>query len=116
MQQGAADALSVGLGHDLSGVLGIADPPCGRHSGRLDGVYLLINARHPQILAHIRPTRLALWSFVAATAHGAGLMLVPIFMGICPLNDGDTDHQAFPPNSTGKYRWYRSLKLGLSAQ
>jgi hypothetical protein len=34
-------------------------------------------------LARIRPTELALWSFLMATAHGAGLMLLPIFMGLC---------------------------------
>ncbi len=58
------------------------------------GVYLLINQRHPRILARIRPTRLALWSFAAATAHGAGLMLVPIYMGICFSGDVDAGHEA----------------------
>lgn len=47
------------------------------------GIYLLINRRHPRILARIHPAKLALWSFLAAMAHGAGLMLVPIFLGIC---------------------------------
>ncbi len=60
----------------------------------LVGLYLLINPRHPKILARIKPTRLALWSFVAAMAHGAGLMLVPIFMGICGLDQADAGHQA----------------------
>ncbi|MEO0343612.1 MAG: hypothetical protein AAF198_09255 [Pseudomonadota bacterium] len=49
------------------------------------GVYLLINRKHPKILARVHPTKLALWSFLAATAHGAGLMLVPIYLGICGL-------------------------------
>ncbi len=48
------------------------------------GCYLLINRRHPRILARVKPTRLALWSFLAATAHGAGLMLVPLFLGLVP--------------------------------
>ena len=39
------------------------------------GIYLLINTRHPRILARIHPAKLGLWSFLAATAHGAGLML-----------------------------------------
>jgi hypothetical protein len=41
------------------------------------GVYLLNNRRHPRFLARIKPTQLALWSFAVATAHGAGLMLLP---------------------------------------
>lgn len=47
------------------------------------GVYLLINRRHPRFLARVPPGRLALWSFLAAMAHGAGLMLVPIYLGLC---------------------------------
>ncbi len=60
----------------------------------LMGVYLLINPRHPKILARIKPQHLALWSFVAAMAHGAGLMLVPIYLGICGLDDAGVGHQA----------------------
>ena len=58
------------------------------------GVYLLINNRHPKFLARIPPSKLALWSFLAALAHGAGLMLVPIFLGLCAPEDFDTGHQA----------------------
>lgn len=58
------------------------------------GLYLLINRRHPRILARVHPARLALWSFLAAMAHGAGLMLVPIFLGLCAIDPGDTGHLA----------------------
>lgn len=58
------------------------------------GVYLTINRRHPRILARVRPTQLALWSFLAALAHGAGLMLVPIYLGICQTIDTDAGHAA----------------------
>ena len=47
------------------------------------GVFRLLNRRHPRALARIRPTQLALWSFAIALAHGAGLMLLPIYLGIC---------------------------------
>ena len=58
------------------------------------GVYLTINRRHPRFLARVRPTQLALWSFLAALAHGAGLMLVPIYLGICQTIDTDAGHAA----------------------
>jgi hypothetical protein len=35
-----------------------------------------------------------LWSFLAAMAHGAGLMLVPIYLGICGIDAGDGGHTA----------------------
>lgn len=49
------------------------------------GIYLLVNPRHPKFLARVHPAKLGLWSFLAANAHGAGLMLVPIYLGICGL-------------------------------
>jgi hypothetical protein len=49
----------------------------------LFGVFKLIERRHPRTLARIRPTQLAWWSFAMATAHGAGLMLVPFMLGLC---------------------------------
>ena len=58
------------------------------------GLYLLVNRRHPRILARVPPARLALWSFLAALAHGAGLMLVPIYLGICAIGADDTGHLA----------------------
>lgn len=58
------------------------------------GVYLLINRRHPRFLARVHPARLALWSFLAAMAHGAGLMLVPIYLQICAIGADDIGHQA----------------------
>lgn len=60
----------------------------------LMGIYLLINRRHPKFLARVHPARLALWSFLAAMAHGAGLMLVPIYLGICAIAEDDTGHLA----------------------
>ena len=58
------------------------------------GIYLLINRRHPRFLARVPPHRLALWSFLAAMAHGAGLMLVPVYLGICGTLDTDVGHSA----------------------
>jgi hypothetical protein len=58
------------------------------------GAFLLIRRRHPRTLARIPPTRLALWSFAVAIAHGAGLMLVPIYLGLCRAAGMDQAHQA----------------------
>jgi hypothetical protein len=49
----------------------------------LFGLYKLVQRRHPRALARVRPTQLAWWSFLMATAHGAGLMLVPAMLGLC---------------------------------
>ena len=53
------------------------------------GIFRLIHRRHPRMLARIRPTQLGLWSFAVAIAHGAGLMLVPIYLGLCRVADLD---------------------------
>jgi hypothetical protein len=58
------------------------------------GIFRLVNRRHPRMLARIRPTQLGLWSFVVAIAHGAGLMLVPIYLGLCRAADLDQGHEA----------------------
>ncbi|MFL9985325.1 hypothetical protein [Paraburkholderia sediminicola] len=58
------------------------------------GIGLLIWRRHPRALARIPPSRLALWSFAVAIAHGAGLMLVPIYLGLCRSYNMDRGHQA----------------------
>ena len=58
------------------------------------GMYLAITRRHPRFLARIPPHKLALWSFLVALAHGAALMLVPIYLGLCAIEELDTGHRA----------------------
>ena len=53
------------------------------------GAFRLIDRRHPRALVRIKPSQLALWSFAAAIAHGAGLMLAPIYLGLCGANGLD---------------------------
>ncbi|CAD0185876.1 hypothetical protein RUESEDTHA_02777 [Ruegeria sp. THAF57] len=65
------------------------------------GLYLLFNRRHPRFLARVPPTRLVLWSFLAAMAHGAGLMLVPIYLGICRTVATNAGHAAASDLMTG---------------
>ena len=58
------------------------------------GMFRFVNRRHPRVLARIRPTQLAIWSFAVAIAHGAGLMLVPIYLGLCRAADLSAGHEA----------------------
>src|SRR5262249_33802968 len=58
------------------------------------GLFRLLNPRHPRALARIPPTQLGLWSFAVAIAHGAGFMLVPIYLGLCRSTDSDSGHEA----------------------
>jgi hypothetical protein len=58
------------------------------------GLWLFARRRHPRILARIRPSHIALWSFAVAIAHGAGLMLVPIYLGLCRADVADGGHRA----------------------
>ncbi|MFZ7090037.1 hypothetical protein [Primorskyibacter sp. 2E233] len=65
------------------------------------GLFLLIKRRHPRFLARVPPSRLALWSFLSAMAHGAGLMLVPIYLGLCRTVETDAGHAAAADLMTG---------------
>ncbi|WP_428672528.1 hypothetical protein [Roseibium sp.] len=58
------------------------------------GIYLLARPRHPRFIARIPPSKLIFWSFAVAVAHGAGLMLVPIYLGLCSTADLGSGHQA----------------------
>lgn len=59
------------------------------------GLYKLIRPRHPRWVGMRASFRdLLLWSFLMATAHGAGLMLVPVFLlGEAPCH-GEACHTA----------------------
>ena len=58
------------------------------------GIFRLVDRRHPRSLARIPPAQLGLWSFAVAIAHGAGLMLVPIYLGLCREAEPDKGHEA----------------------
>jgi hypothetical protein len=50
----------------------------------LFGAYKFLRPRsHPRWVGmRVTPRELALWSFLMASAHGAGLMLVPVLLGL----------------------------------
>jgi hypothetical protein len=53
------------------------------------GLYRLFRARHPNWVGmRVGFGDLTLWSFVMASAHGAGLMLIPLFLKSPPSTPG----------------------------
>lgn len=58
------------------------------------GLWILITRKHPRFLARIPPSKLTLWSFLVAIVHGAALMLLPIYLGLCALEELDAGHRA----------------------
>src|SRR5262249_17601182 len=56
------------------------------------GLYRLLRSRHPNWVGmRVGFGDLTLWSFIMASAHGGGLMLVPFFLGTQALGDAH-DH------------------------
>jgi len=60
------------------------------------GFYRLLRSRHPTWVGmRVGFGDLTLWSFVMASAHGAGLMLVPLFLGSPAAGDSHHHTAAF---------------------
>jgi hypothetical protein len=79
------------------------------------GIFRLVNPHHLRALARIPPTQLGLWSFVVAIAHGAGFMLVPIYLGLCRAVDADSSHRAAGALINGSLRTAMLVSLAHSA-
>jgi hypothetical protein len=59
------------------------------------GVYRIVRVRHPKWVGmRVGPRDLTVWSFLMASAHGAGLMLVPVLLGRSPTVDASHAHHA----------------------
>jgi hypothetical protein len=57
------------------------------------GVLRLLRHRHPRWAGmRVGGVGLTVWSFLMATAHGAGLMVVPVFMGMSRAAAGGHGH------------------------
>src|SRR5262245_35631499 len=57
------------------------------------GVLRLFRHRHPRWAGmRVSMGRLTVWSFLMATAHGAGLMVLPVFMAMSQSNAGEHAH------------------------
>ena len=59
------------------------------------GVYRIVRARHPKWVGmRVGWRDLTVWSFLMASAHGAGLMLVPVLLGRSPALAASHAHHA----------------------
>jgi hypothetical protein len=47
--------------------------------------FLFLIPRHPRWIARIGPRHVVLWSVAVGLLHGAGLMLVPMLLGLCAV-------------------------------
>ena len=76
------------------------------------GLYRLVRSRHLVYGGmRVNPAELATWSFLMATAHGAGLMVLPLVMGrpAPALPAAHADHMAAMMLGQGGTDW-----IGLS--
>jgi len=66
------------------------------------GLYKLAFPRHPRFLARIGPRHLVLWSFLMASSHGAGLMVIPFLLDAGLPGHGPAAHaDHLPPTLQG---------------
>ena len=96
------------------------------------GVYRIVNKSHPRFGGmQVGFRDLTIWSFLMACAHGAGLMLLPVLLGMSAVGAGHETHiTAFPSVKmqlfavaihtfgylllTGTIAWLVFKKLGVS--
>ncbi len=93
-----ASIVPIAIGHAASvaavvlAVLSVGLIVDGRTVGRIAGIILMLWAvwhwwrghrQRPRVGMQAGMAGLALWSFLMATAHGAGLMLVPVLLPVC---------------------------------
>lgn len=55
------------------------------------GVYRLLARHRGRVGMQVSGAQLLLWSFLMATAHGAGLMLIPVLLGM-PIGEAHAEH------------------------
>lgn len=77
------------------------------------GLYRLVRASHPKWVGmRVGFRDLTLWSFIMTSAHGAGLMLVPVLLGGLKAAE-HTAHAEHLPNSTLATPWEWLAALGV---
>ena len=106
MPLGAGHALAVAVAVGVALATGLAIPlvslrwPIAAVLVAL-GVWRFFRHRHPRWTGmRVSAGGLIVWSFLMATAHGAGLMVVPVFMGMSMAAAGEHAHH-MPAAGTG---------------
>lgn len=94
--------LPIAVGHELSvavvvvalgGALAAGPAAVVRSLGAVVlvafGTWKLVRPRHPRWVGfRVNRRHLVLWSFLMSSAHGAGLMLLPVLLGLSPEGAG----------------------------
>jgi len=76
------------------------------------GAMRFVRHRHPRWASmRVGMSGLTLWSFLMATAHGAGLMVVPVFVGMTMMSGSEHAHHMMRAASP----WTALLATGLHA-
>jgi hypothetical protein len=119
--------LPLGIGHALAVAVAVAIAlglgaviPVGAVRWPVAGVLVLLGVmrlmrhRHPRwATMRVGMGGLTLWSFLMATAHGAGLMVVPVVLGMTMAGAGDHAHHM--ASAAGAGAWSAVLATGLHA-
>jgi hypothetical protein len=78
------------------------------------GVWKLVRPRHPRWVGmRVGFRDLTLWSFLMATAHGAGLMLLPLFLVRTDAAEAAGAHAAHAAGPWIDSAWQAILAVGL---
>ena len=107
--------LPLGAGHALAVAVAVMAAlaigtvvPIGWLRWPVAGVLVLMGAvrfvrhRHPRWASmRVSMGGLTLWSFLMATAHGAGLMVVPVFVGMTMAGGAEHAHHLVPGTGAG---------------
>ncbi len=75
------------------------------------GAWRLVRPGRHRWSRRLRPTQLTLWSFLMASAHGAGLMLLPILVGLCGV---PADPALDPPSTLALMRASAATAVAVS--
>jgi len=80
------------------------------------GFYRLIRSRHPRWVGmQVGFADLSLWSFLMASAHGAGLMLLPVLLRWSPAGQTGHEHHAQGLLSSGPTNSWAGPQWALAA-